>query len=47
MMVSPKGDYIGGSFGTGWALAGIMEFEDIEMFGGVTFLTKYMEKLVP
>jgi hypothetical protein len=54
MMVSPNGDYtfefpngaIDGSAG-GWAWAGIMGFDGIEMFGGVTFLTKYMEKWIP
>jgi hypothetical protein len=54
MMVSPEGEYIeipGGEdihgFYGGWVAAGIMGFDGIEMFGGVTYLTKYMEKWVP
>ncbi|NVM16181.1 MAG: hypothetical protein HWN80_00590 [Candidatus Lokiarchaeota archaeon] len=52
MMVSPYGDFKipipdGGFFygnaGFGWAYAGIMDFNGLEMFGGVTALTKYME----
>ena len=55
MMVSPYGDFkipipggfFYGSAGFGWAFAGINDFNGIEMFGGVTGLTKYVEKLVP
>ena len=36
-----------GSFGAGWVSAGIMGFDGLELFGGVTALTKYMEKMVP
>jgi len=51
MMVSPNGDFkipingdfFYGSVGFGWALAGIMGFDGLGMFGGVTGLTKYME----
>jgi len=54
MMVSPEGEYEEfhgdedkhGFYG-GWVFAGIMGFEGLEMFGGVTGLTKYMEKWVP
>lgn len=54
MMVSPEGEYVEipgdeikhGFFG-GWVYAGIMDFDEIAMFGGVTALTKYMEKWVP
>ncbi len=45
MMETPDGDIYG--FAGGWAWAGIMGFEEIEMVGGVTALTKYMEKWVP
>jgi len=55
MMVSPEGEFIievpDGEdihgFAGGWVFAGIMEFEGLQMFGGVTYLTKYMEKWVP
>ena len=55
MMVSPYGDFkiptpggfFYGSAGFGWTYAGIMDFNGLEMFGGVSTLTKYMEKLVP
>jgi len=51
MMVSPygdfkipiNGDFFYGSVGFGWVSAGIMGFDGLEMFGGVTGLTKYME----
>jgi len=54
MMVSPEGEYrvetptgpIYG-FAGGWVFAGIMGFDGIEMFGGVTLLIKYMEKWAP
>ena len=46
MMVSPNGDFVGGSWQTGWVYAGIVDYDGIEMFGGVTFLTKFMEKWV-
>ena len=50
MMVSPEGEFtsddIHGFLG-GWVFAGIMGFEGLQMFGGVTGLTKYMEKWVP
>ena len=39
-----EGYWVEGSFGAGWVSAGIMGFDGIEMFGGVTLLTKYMEK---
>jgi len=39
-----EGYWVEGSWGGGWVLAGIMGFDGIEMFGGVTSLTKYMEK---
>ena len=49
MMVSPKGEYVSDEYPEGsiwpeggWAFAGIYG-----IFGGVTYLTKYMEKLVP
>ena len=53
MMVSPEGEYVEipgdeekhGFYG-GWVYAGIMNFDGIAMFGGVTYLTKYMEKWV-
>jgi hypothetical protein len=58
MMVSPYGEYevwdpelevwvYGVSELGGWVFAGIMGFEGIELFGGVTGLTKYIEKWVP
>ncbi len=47
IMVSPNGEFIGGATGYGWVFAGIVGFDGIEMFGGVTGLTKYMEKWVP
>ncbi len=53
MMVSPKGEYVLGEDPEvfiwpqgGWATAGIM-VGGIPSFGVVTYLTKYMEKLVP
>ena len=46
MMVSPNGDFIYGSAGFGWVYAGIEDYDGIEMFGGVTLLTKFMEKWV-
>ena len=43
MLVSPNGEYIGGVWEEGgWAFAGIAG-----LVGGVTYLTKYMEKWVP
>ena len=42
MMVSPNGENDKGEIWDGWAFAGIGGF-----FGGVTTLTKYMEKMVP
>ncbi len=42
MMVSPNGENLEEVDWDGWAFAGIPEF-----FGGVTYLTKYMEKWVP
>jgi len=43
MLVSPIGEYVGGFWPQGgWAYAGLGGF-----FGGVTYLTKYMEKSVP
>ena len=45
MMVSPNGDNEEGDDWEGWAFAGIME-NFIPVFGGVAYLTKYMEKLV-
>ena len=58
MMVSPNSEYkvwvpeleqwVYGETGLGgWVYAGIMNFDGIAMFGGVTSLTKYMEKWVP
>ena len=55
MMISPNGDfkipipggYYYGSVGSGWANSGIMNFEGLELFGTVTGMTKYVEKLVP
>ena len=57
MMVSPYGEFrievpdgddiYGVSELGGWVFAGIMGFDGIEIFGGVTGLTKYMEKWVP
>jgi hypothetical protein len=55
MMASPEGEFIMEvpdvgeihGFAGGWVFAGIMGFEGLPMFGGVTALTKYMEKLVP
>jgi len=55
MMVSPNSEFkvwdpelnvwVYGETGLGgWVFAGIMGFEGLEMFGGVTGLTKYMEK---
>ena len=53
MMVSPKGEYVLGEDPEvfiwpqgGWAAAGIM-VGGIPSVGGVTYLTKYMEKWVP
>ena len=49
MMVSPYGEYEGGVWEDGgWAFAGEMNMvEFIPIFGGVTYLTNYMEKFVP
>ena len=50
MMVSPYGEYDEGLFWEdgGWAFAGEMDMvKFIPIFGGVTYLTNYMEKLVP
>ena len=49
MMVSPYGEYDGGVWEEGgWAFAGVMDMENfVPVFGGTTYLTKYMEKLVP
>ena len=38
-----EGYWVEGSVGYGWDSAGIMDFEGLELFGGVTALTKYME----
>ena len=47
MMVSPNGEHLEGVWEQGgWAFAGIM-VGGIPIFGGVSYLTKYMEKLVP
>jgi len=48
MMVSPKGEYLGGVWEDGgWAYAGVMiDMVNEEFFGGVTTLTNYMEKVV-
>jgi len=53
MMVSPKGEYVLGEDPEvfiwpqgGWATAGIM-VGGIPSVGGVTYLTKYMEKMIP
>ena len=53
MMVSPKGEYVLGEDPEvfiwpegGWAAAGIM-VGGIPSVGGVTYLTKYMEKMIP
>jgi hypothetical protein len=46
MMVSPNGENLEGEIWDGWAFAGVME-NMIPIFGGVTYLTKYMEKWVP
>ena len=49
MMVNPSGEYIGGVWEDGpWAYAGVMiDVVNQKLFGGVTSLTKYIEKLVP
>ncbi len=49
MMVSPYGEYDGGFWEEGgWAFAGEMDMVNmVPIFGGVTYLTNYMEKLVP
>ena len=42
LLISPNGEYVGGVWPEGgWAFAGIPGF------GGITYLTKYMEKWVP
>jgi len=46
MMVSPNGENVEQDEWEGWAFAGIME-NMIPIFGGVAYLTKYMEKWVP
>ena len=46
MMVNPNGDNEEEEDWEGWAFAGFM-VNFIPVFGGVTYLTKYMEKLVP
>ena len=46
MMVSPNGENVEQVEWDGWAFAGVME-NMIPIFGGVAYLTKYMEKLVP
>ena len=46
MMVSPNGENLEGEIWDGWAFAGVT-VDGIPTFGGVTNLTKYMEKLVP
>ena len=46
MMVSPNGENNKEEDWDGWAFAGVME-GGIPVFGGVTYLTKYMEKFVP
>ena len=38
-----EGYWVEGSVGYGWASAGIIDFDGLELFGGVTVLTKYME----
>jgi len=49
MMVSPYGEYEGGFWEDGgWAFAGEMDMVNmVPIFGGVTYLTNYMEKFVP
>ena len=47
MLVSPNGEHLDGVWEQGgWAVAGIM-VGGIPIVGAVTYLTKYMEKLVP
>ncbi len=46
MMVSPNGENLEGEIWEGWAFAGVM-VNGIPVVGGVTYLTKYMEKWVP
>ncbi|MBA7631922.1 hypothetical protein ES703_39459 [subsurface metagenome] len=47
MMVSPNGEHLEGVWEQGgWAVAAIMD-GGIPIFGGVSYLTKYMEKLIP
>ena len=47
MMVSPNGKHLEGVWEQGgWAVAAIMD-GGIPIFGGVSYLTKYMEKLIP
>jgi hypothetical protein len=47
MMVSPNGENFEQEEWEGWAFAGIMDMNMIPIFGGVTYLTNYMEKFVP
>jgi hypothetical protein len=42
MMVSPYGEYEGGYWEAGWAWAGLMT-SPTTSFGGITYLTKYVE----
>jgi len=47
MMVSPNGEHSEGVWEQGgWAVAAIMDGGN-PIFGGVSYLTKYMEKLIP
>lgn len=48
MLVSPLGEHTNpdGYWEAGWAWAGVMGFEGVQ-FGGITYLTKYLEKWVP
>jgi len=47
MLVSPNGEHLDGVWEQGgWAVAAIMD-GGIPIFGGVSYLTKYMEKLIP
>jgi hypothetical protein len=46
MMLSPLGETLEGDPWGGWAFAGMMT-SPTTLFGGITWLTKYMEKWVP
>ena len=54
MLVSPEGQYVGGVWPEGgWAYAGVvLEFDPlsgmpVKLFGGITWLTKYVENWIP